>query len=82
LPGCIPCFFELRFKTSTFFKAGFHPNSEAAPVQKMRYSSVIFALAAPLLASAAPARFLGKRAAADVLVFREFLSTALDLFRI
>lgn len=38
----------------------------------MRYSSVFFSLAAPLLASAAPARFygLGKRAAADILVFQ------------
>jgi len=36
----------------------------------MRYSSVIFALAGPLLASAAPARFYGKRAASDVLVFK------------
>jgi len=36
----------------------------------MRYSSTLFALAAPLLASAAPARFYGKRAASDVLVFK------------
>ncbi|KAG6831898.1 hypothetical protein H0H87_003549 [Tephrocybe sp. NHM501043] len=36
----------------------------------MRYSSALFALAAPLLASAAPARFYGKRAASDVLVFK------------
>ncbi|KAG6840635.1 hypothetical protein C0991_005400 [Blastosporella zonata] len=36
----------------------------------MRYSSAFFALAAPLLASAAPARFYGKRAASDVLVFK------------
>lgn len=36
----------------------------------MRYSSALFALAAPLLASAAPARFYGKRAASDILVFK------------
>ncbi|KAG6910160.1 hypothetical protein DXG01_012609 [Tephrocybe rancida] len=36
----------------------------------MRYSSIFFALAASLLASAAPARFYGKRAASDVLVFK------------
>jgi len=36
----------------------------------MRYSSALFALAAPLLVSAAPARFLGKRAAADILVLQ------------
>ncbi|KAF5372021.1 hypothetical protein D9615_008097 [Tricholomella constricta] len=36
----------------------------------MRYSSAIFALAAPLLASAAPARFYGKRAETDILVFK------------
>jgi len=36
----------------------------------MRYSSALFALAAPLLVSAAPARFYGKRAASDVLVFK------------
>ncbi|RDB19544.1 hypothetical protein Hypma_013384 [Hypsizygus marmoreus] len=36
----------------------------------MRYSSALFALAAPLLASAAPARFYGKRAATDILVFK------------
>jgi len=35
----------------------------------MRYST-LFALAAPLLASAAPARFYGKRAASDILVFK------------
>jgi len=36
----------------------------------MRYFSVLFTFAAPLLASAAPARFYGKRAASDVLVFK------------
>ncbi|GLB33247.1 putative ferritin-like domain containing protein [Lyophyllum shimeji] len=36
----------------------------------MRYSSAIIALAAPLVAYAAPARFYGKRAASDVLVFK------------
>jgi hypothetical protein len=36
----------------------------------MRFSSAIIALAAPLLASAAPARFYGKRAASDILVFK------------
>lgn len=36
----------------------------------MRYSTSIFALAAPLLVSAAPAR-ITQRAAADLLVFRE-----------
>lgn len=36
----------------------------------MRLLSILFALAVPLLASAAPARFLGKRAAADILVFQ------------
>lgn len=38
----------------------------------MRSSSILFALAAPILSLAAPARYLGKRAAADILVFREF----------
>jgi len=38
----------------------------------MHYSSILFALAAPLLVSASPARFLGKRAAVDILVLREF----------
>ncbi|KAG6829681.1 hypothetical protein H0H92_003799 [Tricholoma furcatifolium] len=37
---------------------------------KMRFYSVLFTLAAPLLASAAPIRFFGKRAAADVLVLQ------------
>jgi hypothetical protein len=36
----------------------------------MRYSSAFLALAAPLLASAAPARFYGKRADSDILVFK------------
>ncbi|KAG6861421.1 hypothetical protein C0995_000261 [Termitomyces sp. Mi166 len=36
----------------------------------MRYSFVFSTLAAPLLALAAPARFYGKRAASDVLVFK------------
>lgn len=36
----------------------------------MRLSSSFVALVAPLLASAAPARFYGKRAAADVVVFK------------
>ncbi|KAG5353625.1 hypothetical protein C0989_004306 [Termitomyces sp. Mn162] len=36
----------------------------------MRYSLLSFPLAAPLLASAAPARLYGKRAASDVLVFK------------
>ncbi|KAF8075842.1 ferritin-like domain-containing protein [Lyophyllum atratum] len=36
----------------------------------MRFSSAIIALAAPLLASAAPARFYGKRAASDILVLK------------
>ncbi|KAG5645266.1 hypothetical protein DXG03_006568 [Asterophora parasitica] len=36
----------------------------------MRYSTALFALAAPLLASAAPARFYGKRADSDILVFK------------
>ncbi|KAF9464258.1 ferritin-like domain-containing protein [Collybia nuda] len=36
----------------------------------MRYSLSFLALAAPLLASAAPAQFLGKRAASDILVFK------------
>jgi len=36
----------------------------------MRYCSILFALAAPLLVSAAPTHFLGKRAAADILVFQ------------
>jgi hypothetical protein len=62
----------LSFKTSTFFKAGFHLYTAAPLPKKMHYFLVLFALAAPLLASAAPARFLGKRAAADILVFREF----------
>ena len=43
----------------------------------MRHFSIIFALAAPLLAFAAPARFFGKRAAADILVFRKFLCIVL-----
>jgi len=64
-----PLFLGTCFKTSTFFKAGFHPNT-AAPIQTMRYFSVLFALAAPLLASAAPTRFLGKRAAVDILVLQ------------
>jgi hypothetical protein len=61
------------FQISTFFKAGFlHPQYL---FKKMRHFSILFALAVPLLASAAPARFLGKRAAADILVFRKFLYT-------
>lgn len=36
----------------------------------MRSSSILFALAAPILSLAAPARYLGKRAAADILVFQ------------
>lgn len=37
----------------------------------MRYSSAFVALVAPLLVSAAPARFFGKRGDTDVLVFSE-----------
>jgi len=36
----------------------------------MRFSTTFIALSAPFLVSAAPARFYGKRAAADVLVFK------------
>jgi hypothetical protein len=38
----------------------------------MHYSPILFVLAAPLLVFASPARFLGKRAAVDILVLREF----------
>jgi hypothetical protein len=38
----------------------------------MRHFSSIVVLAALLLVSAAPARFYGKRAASDILVFSEF----------
>lgn len=42
----------------------------------MRFSSTFIALVAPLLVSAAPARFYGKRAASDILVFSESYSIA------
>jgi hypothetical protein len=70
LPGCtpwsperLPKFLNLQLSLK-----------QALPYQqrsfKMRFSTFFFTLVTPFLVSAAPARFYGKRAAADVLVFK------------
>lgn len=72
LPGCT----LWSFRSSSFsyflhsFKQAFTP--AALFISIMRYSTSILALAAPLVAFAAPTRLLGKRAAADILVFRKY----------
>jgi rubrerythrin len=65
LPGW--SFFLFIHQPSTFFQAG--SSHSGSTFFNMR-SSVFFALSAPLLALAAPARFYTKRAASDILVFK------------